>query len=139
MKEKVAIIDSLGAHGSSHHFYLFGQAKGLSRAGLNVVIYTNNVTDNPNYNRVHFYQFYKDIFVGKSKLFSAIRYIFGSTLSLFHAKFNGVKICHFHLFHVNILVFFDFILSKVLGMKVVYTIHDIISFENARSSDRLSN
>ena len=27
MKEKVAIIDSLGAHGSSHHFYLYGQSK----------------------------------------------------------------------------------------------------------------
>jgi len=139
MKEKVAIIDSLGAHGSSHHFYLFGQAKGLSKSGVNVSIYTNNVTKDPNYEGVKFYQFYKGIFGGKSKLFSAIRYIFGSTLSLFHARFNSVKICHYHLFHVNILVFFDFILSKILGMKVVYTIHDVVSFENTRSNDRLSN
>ena len=109
MKEKVAIIDSLGAHGSSHHFYLFGQAKGLEKSGVNVSIYTNNVTKDPNYEGVKFYQFYKGIFGGKSKLFSAIRYIFGSTLSLFHARFNSVKICHYHLFHVNILVFFDFI------------------------------
>ena len=139
MKEKVAIIDSLGAHGSSHHFYLFGQAKGLSKSGVNVSIYTNNVTKDPNYEGVKFYQFYKDIFGGKSKFFSGIRYVFGSISSLFHARFNSVKICHYHLFHVNILVFFDFILSKILGMKVVYTIHDVVSFENARSSDRLSN
>ena len=71
MKEKVAIIDSLGAHGSSHHFYLFGQAEGLEKSGVSVSIYTNNVTNNPNYNGVKFYQFYKDIFGGKSKLFSA--------------------------------------------------------------------
>ena len=77
MKEKVAIIDSLGAHGSSHHFYIFGQAKGLSKSGVNVSIYTNNVTKDPNYEGVKFYQFYKDIFGGKSKLFSAIRYVFG--------------------------------------------------------------
>ena len=54
MKEKVAIIDSLGAHGSSHHFYLFGQAIGLSNAGVNVSLYTNNVTKNPNYKGVKF-------------------------------------------------------------------------------------
>ena len=52
MKEKVAIIDSLGAHGSSHHFYLFGQAKGLEKSGVNVSIYTNNVTKDPNYEGV---------------------------------------------------------------------------------------
>ena len=114
MKEKVAIIDSLGAHGSSHHFYLFGQAKGLERSGVNVSIYTNNVTNNPNYDGVKFYQFYKDLFGGKSKLVSGFRYILGSVFSLFHAKFNGVKICHYHIFHVSILVFFDFILSKIL-------------------------
>ena len=42
MKEKVAIIDSLGSHGSSHHFYLFGQAKGLEKSGVDISIYTNN-------------------------------------------------------------------------------------------------
>ena len=29
MKIKVAIIDSIGSHGGSHHYYLFAQAKGL--------------------------------------------------------------------------------------------------------------
>ena len=138
MKEKIAIIDSLGSHGSSHHFYLYGQAKGLSENGVDIRIYTNNVTENPNYNGVTFYHFYKDIFGGKLKLFSAIRHIFGSILSLFHARFNSVKICHYHLFHVNILVLFDFILSKILGMKVVFTIHDVVSFENTKSTDILS-
>ena len=41
MRKKVAIIDSLGAHGSSHHYYLFGQANGLINAGIDVSIYTN--------------------------------------------------------------------------------------------------
>ena len=139
MKEKVAIIDSLGAYGSSHHFYLFGQANGLSNAGVNVSLYTNNVTENPKYKGVKFFQFYKNIFGGKSKYFSGLRYIFGSLFSIFHAKFSGVKICHYHLFHVNILVLFDFILTKLLAMKVVYTIHDVVSFENNESNDKLNN
>ena len=47
MRIKVAIIDPLGAHGSSHHFYLFGQAKGLTGNDVSVSLYTNNETDNP--------------------------------------------------------------------------------------------
>ena len=31
MKIKVAIIDPTGSHGSSHHYYLFAQAKGLKQ------------------------------------------------------------------------------------------------------------
>ena len=62
MEEKVAIIDSLGAHGSSHHFYIFGQADGLSKCNLDVSIYTNNVTPNLNYENVKFFQFYINIF-----------------------------------------------------------------------------
>jgi glycosyltransferase involved in cell wall biosynthesis len=138
-KEKVAIINSLGAHGSSFHFYIFGQVEGLVRAGVEVSIYTNNVTEDPNYAGVDFHQFYKNVYGRKSKLISGFKYILGSVFSLFHAKFNRVKICHFHLFHVNILVSFDFILSKILGLKVVYTIHDVVSFENSRPKTKLSN
>ena len=138
MKEKVAIIDSLGAHGSSHHFYLFGQADGLSKCNLDVSIYTNNVTPNPNYEKVKFFQFYINIFKSKLKIVSGVRYILGSVFSLFHARFSGVKICHYHLFHVNILVLFDFILTKILGMKVVYTIHDVVSFEDSNSNEKLT-
>ena len=138
MKEKVAIIDALGAHGSSHHFYLYGQSKGLSENGVDVSIYTNNVTLNPKYSGVNFYTFYKNIYGGKSNLLAGIKYIVGTIFSVIHAKISRVKICHFHIFHVNILVLFDFIFSKLFCMKVVYTIHDVVSFENKKSSDKWS-
>jgi len=138
MKEKVAIIDALGAHGSSHHFYLYGQSKGLSENGVDVSIYTNNVTLNPNYSGVNFHTFYKNIYGGKSNLLAGIKYIVGTIFSVIHAKISRVKICHFHIFHVNILVLFDFIFSKLFCMKVVYTIHDVVSFENKKSSDKWS-
>ena len=38
--------------------YLYGQADGLAKSGVNVSIYTNNITENPNYNGVSFFQFY---------------------------------------------------------------------------------
>ena len=62
MKKKVAIIDHLGAHGSSHHFYLFGQAHGLIENNVLVNLYTNATTINPEIKGLGFYQFYKRIF-----------------------------------------------------------------------------
>ena len=138
MKTKVAIINSLGAHGSSFHLYLYGQAYGLKESGVDVSIYTNNVTNDPGYIGVDFFSFYKNIFSSRFKIISARRYIIGSIHSIFHAKLHGVKICHYHIFHINILVFFDLILTKLLRMKVVYTVHDVISFDNKSSNSRLS-
>ena len=62
MRLKVAIIDHLGAHGSSHHFYLFGQAKGLLANDTDVHLYTNSNTINPCIDNLSFYQFYSNIF-----------------------------------------------------------------------------
>ena len=58
MKKKVAIIDHLGAHGSSHHFYLFGQAKGLIENSIKVNLYTNSSTINPLIKDLKFFQYY---------------------------------------------------------------------------------
>jgi len=44
MKIKVAIIDSIGSHGSSHHYYLFAQAKGLIENKVDVTIFSNKKT-----------------------------------------------------------------------------------------------
>jgi hypothetical protein len=57
MRLKVAIIDHLGAHGSSHHFYLFGQAKGLLANNTDVYLYTNSNTVNPFINNLFFISF----------------------------------------------------------------------------------
>ena len=139
MKCKIAIIDSLGAHGCSHHLYLYGQASWLADSNIDVSIYTNNVTKNPSYNGVGFFQFYRNIFNSRFKFISGIRHIIGSIFSIIHAKISGVNICHYHLFHANILVMFDFILTKILRMRVVYTVHDVVSFENNRINQVISN
>ena len=47
MKQKIALIDSVAARGGSHHFYLFGQARGLIANGVEINLFTNNITANP--------------------------------------------------------------------------------------------
>ena len=134
MNRKAAIIDPLGAHGSSHHFYLFGQAEGLINNDVSISLYTNNETDNPNIEGVRFFTFYKNIFKSKSRFISGIKWVIGSIFSVFHARFSGVRVFHFHIFYTNILVLFNLLLVKSLFGKVVLTVHDVSSFANSSKS-----
>ena len=107
MKQNIAIIDPLGAHGSSHHFYLFGQAKGLINNDVSISLYTNNETSNPNIDGVRFFTFYKNIFKSQSKFISGLRWVIGSIFSVFHARLSGLRIFHFHIFYTNVFVLFN--------------------------------
>ena len=134
MNRKVAIIDPLGAHGSSHHFYLFGQADGLLKNDVELNLYTNNETPSPEINGLKFFTFYKDIFKSKSIVFSGIRWIIGTVFSVFHARFSGISIFHFHIFYTNPLVLFNLLFVKIFFGKIVLTVHDVSSFSDSSNS-----
>jgi len=137
--KKVAIIDPLGAHGSSHHLYLFGQSIGLINAGVDVSLYTNIKTDDPKIAGLNFFSFYKDIFKSRFHIINGLRWIIGSVHSIFHAKSSHISFFHFHIFHANILVLFNLILVKLLFGRVILTIHDIDSLSNKKNSVLISN
>ena len=134
MNRKVAIIDPLGAHGSSHHFYLFGQADGLLKNDVELSLYTNNETPSPEINGLKFFTFYKDIFKSKSIVLSGIRWIIGTVFSVFHARFSGISIFHFHIFYTNPLVLFNLLFVKIFFGKIVLTVHDVSSFSDSSTS-----
>ena len=134
MNRKVAIIDTLGAHGGAFHFYTFGQSTGLISNGFDVSLYTNNETANPKIHGLNFFSFYKDIFKSKYSIISGLRWIIGSVFSVFHARFSGISIFHFHIFYTNILVLFNLLFVKILFGKVVLTVHDVSSFSNSSNS-----
>lgn len=140
MKKKIAIIDSVAARGGSHHFYLFGQSMGLINEGFEVSLFTNDLTKDPKIEGLRIKHYYRGIFEKKSTIMAGIFYIIGSIQSIIGAKYFGAAICHYHLFHVNILVVFDLIFSKIMGLKVVYTVHDVVSnLEKTKSSYKLTN
>tara|TARA_B100001758_G_scaffold62460_1_gene51985 strand:- start:13717 stop:14862 length:1146 start_codon:yes stop_codon:yes gene_type:complete len=138
MKRKVAIIDPLGAHGSSHHFYLFGQITGLRDNNVDIRLYTNSETKNPNIKNVEFYQTFGDLYSSKIKMISGFRYVFGSIYSILHARINKVTIFHFHVFNANYLLLFNLLLLKLLFSKIVITAHDITSFSEQNNSSFIS-
>ena len=132
--KKVAIIDTLGAHGGGFHFYTFGQSMGLINHGFDVSLYTNNETPNPKINKLNFFTFYKNIFKSKLKIINGFRWIIGSLLSIFHARMNGVSMFHFHIFYSNSLILFNLFLVKLLFGKVILTIHDVSSLSDNEES-----
>ena len=138
MKRKIAIIDSVAARGGSHHFYLFGQAMGLINEGIEVRLFTNDLTENPKIEGLNIKHYYQGIFGRKSNIAAGFLYVIGSIRSIVGAKYFGATICHYHLFHVNMLVVFDLIFSKLMGLKVVYTVHDVVSnLDKTKSSHKL--
>jgi len=138
MKIKIAIIDSVAARGGSHHFYLFGQAMGLINEGIEVMLFTNDLTEDPKIEGLKIKRYYRGIFDRKSNITAGILYIIGSIRSIIVAKYIGSTICHYHLFHVNMLVVFDLVFSKMMGLKVVYTVHDVVSnLDKTKSSNKL--
>ena len=139
MNRQVAVVDPLGAHGSSHHFYLFGQVGGLLKNDVEVSLYTNNETPSPKINGLKFFTFYNDIFKSKSKIINAIKWIIGTFFSVFHARFSGISIFHFHIFYANVLVLFNLLLVKILFGKVVLTVHDVSSFSSSSNSSIICN
>tara|TARA_B110000967_G_scaffold94205_1_gene96831 strand:+ start:204 stop:1349 length:1146 start_codon:yes stop_codon:yes gene_type:complete len=139
MNRKVAIIDTLGAHGGSFHFYTFGQAIGLVNNGVNVSLYTNNETADPKISGVKFFAFYKNIFKNSFRITSGINWILGTVFSVFHARFSGISVFHFHIFYTNFLVLFNLLFVKILFGKVVLTVHDVSSFSNSSNSLIITN
>ena len=138
MKRKVAIIDTLGAHGGSFHFYTFGQCIGLSNAGVQLSLYANNETENPHIKGVNFYSFYNNLFSSKYKWISGLRWVVGTLKSVLHARLQGISVFHLHIFYTNILILFNLFLVKLLFGKVVLTVHDVTSFADENESTIIS-
>lgn len=132
--KKIAIIDTLGAHGGAFHFYTFGQSIGLINSGIDVNLYTNNETFDPKINGLNFFSFYKNIFSSKSKIINGMQWVIGSVKSILHARFSAISVFHFHIFYTNILVLLNVLLVKLLFGKVVLTIHDVTSFSSNKDS-----
>ena len=137
MKKRIAIIDVLGSHGSSHHFYLSGQIAGIADS-IDVNLYTNNRTEIPDIENLKCYYFFKDLFVSRYRIISFFKWTTGMIRSILHARISSVKVFHFHVFNTNILVLIQLILVKMLFAKTVLTIHDVIPLSEKKYSSILA-
>jgi len=128
MKIKVAIIDPIGSHGSSHHYYLFAQAKGLIENKVDVTIFSNKKTYLSSLGKIKVENTFGDIFKTTGKLANAILYVIGILKSFFKAKVSSHNFFHLHFFDFNILNFFACFFAIFFNVKLILTIHDVNPF-----------
>jgi D-inositol-3-phosphate glycosyltransferase len=134
---KIAIIEPVGGHGGMD-YYDIGLLRGLVGANSSCYLYTCDETYPPRDLEDLVYRFYDGIYGSAPSWFRALKFMIGSIKSLFHAKYHGAEICHLHFFNIGILEFFNFLLSKILGMIVVITVHDVEPFVSSLSIPALS-
>ncbi len=124
---KVAIIEPVGGHGGMH-YYDFGLAGGLVRAGLHVTLYTCDATRPPPGAAFEVQPSFRGVYGKAPRSLRALRYIRGLLSSLLQARRQGVRIAHFHFFQTSVLEWLCLAAARALGLRTVVTAHDVASF-----------
>jgi len=129
-KLRVAFIEPVGGHGGND-FYDFGLCKAINDAGVDVFFYTTNETALQNQFNFNFETVlsYKNIYGKTPAVIRGIRYLLSTIRTVYHARKVGCVIAHFHLYHFSNREFFNFLVFKFFGFKIVSTIHDVEDFQ----------
>lgn len=126
-KLDVAVVEPVGGHGGMD-YYDSGLCEGLSKAGAGVTLYTCDETSVERGASYRMERPYRGVYGGDPAWRRGLRYVLGSVRALASARLKRRRIAHFHFFHVGPLEFFNVLLAKLLGLKVVITAHDVQSF-----------
>lgn len=124
---KIAIIETVGGHGGME-CYLYGLCTALIQSKFEPILYTCDETyieDAPCQVKLNFQKIYSDA----PALLRGVRFFFGLIKTLLDCIKHKPDIVHTHVFHFNALEYFLITLCKIVGFKVVITVHDVECFE----------
>lgn len=127
-------VEPVGGH-LGMHYYDFELCHEMKNKGIDVVLQTCDETK-PFADSLTFeVRFpFKGIYGDRSKISRGFRYIQGLLKILFQAWANRIQVIHFHFYHFPPFDFFALKLTRLLGIKSVLTVHDVIPFD-ARPGD----
>jgi D-inositol-3-phosphate glycosyltransferase len=125
----VAIIEVVGGYGGMQYYNL-GLASGLSNHLNSVHLFSSFIDINIklNNNVIIQNQFNKTWGI-KNPFLRFIRYFFNFIFVMYKIKKKNCNIVHIHQFHFSFLYFLNIILLKILGIKIILTLHDVESFD----------
>lgn len=124
---RVAVIEPVGGHGGMDYSDV-GLCGGLAKAGVETTLYTGSGIPCDATLPFEVKATYLGVYGSAPAWLRGIRYIRGSLRALVDARLGRKHIAHFHFFHVGPLEFFNVILAKLLGLRVVATAHDVQAF-----------
>ena len=123
----IAIIDPLGKHGG-HHYYIDGLARGLSKTGRRVLVYVTTFTGVTGCEPYEAFASFGQLYGSDPVLLRGWRYLRGLIVSTVSAKWRGANAVSHHMFHYGLREVAAVWLARILGMKIVLTLHDVESF-----------
>lgn len=136
---KISMIEIVSSHGGMN-YYDYGLLNSLGKLGHEVTLYTSSpllfdISKNKN---IKVNLVYENLFNINNRLLKLIKYIRGTIRALKESKKNYVKIIHFQIFAITYLEYFVVKLCKLMGFKVIVTVHDVESF-NKQNAESLTN
>ncbi len=124
---KIAVVEPVGGHGGCH-YYDFGLCRGLSFHGVDVHLYTCDATSLEFSGGTRVSLIYKGIYGSDSAWIRGLRYLRASLRALIESRLRGARIVHFHIFRIGLMEYFDLVVARLLGFRVVATAHDVDAF-----------
>ena len=121
--KSVAFIEHLGTH-AGLDTYCKNTVEAISdNHDLEVHLFSDKRHFSDDY---YSYDYFKNVFKGKVKLFKISKFYNAFLKSLLRAKIRKINIVHLHFYGVHNFYALNLLLAKIFNFKVVATIHDII-------------
>lgn len=128
---RVAVVEPVGGHGGMD-FSNHALCSALAAEGWMPLLLTSQAMK---YTAASYttWEVYRGVFGAAPKWRRGIRHVVATVSGLYRARRMGVKVAHFHVFHVGLLQYFGLLLGRLLGMRIVLSAHDVGSFRAGES------
>jgi glycosyltransferase involved in cell wall biosynthesis len=136
MPVSVAVIEPVGGHGGMH-FYDLALCRSIVKAGGEATLYTCDETNVSGSEGFAVRRPYRGIYGRRKAWWRGLRYLLGSLWALPAARLSGHRVAHFHFFQVGAKEWFNVLLARALGLRVVVTAHDVEAFKEGLSTPLL--
>jgi D-inositol-3-phosphate glycosyltransferase len=132
MKVSVAVIEPVGGHGGMH-FYDLSLCRSIVKARADATLFTCDETPVTGTEGFPVRLPNRGIYGRSVAWVRGLRYLVGSLRALPGARLSGHRVAHFHFFHVGALEWFNVMLARAVGLRVVITAHDVDGFNQGSS------
>jgi D-inositol-3-phosphate glycosyltransferase len=133
MRVSVAIVEPVGGHGGMH-FYDLALCRSIVKAGGKATLYTCDETAVTGNEGFPVRLAYRGIYGRRRPWIRGLKYLLGSLYALPDARLSGHRVAHFHFFQVGAKEWFNVLLARAVGLRVVITAHDVESLEQGLST-----
>lgn len=129
----MSIIEPVGGHGGMN-YYDMSLARGLAENGVAITWYTCDETAEKNESSIEVKRNFIKVYGNKHALIRLVRFVIGLAKSLFHSRSSGSKVVHYHFFGMGPLECLMCMAARLVGCRIVATVHDVENFAANESS-----